>query len=158
MAELSINEAVGGFTHSIKFDYADLQTSGFLSTIGAANQRKVGRMEAGDYIDLCVVINTVAEAGSTTLTLDVGVTDSDPDEFIDNLDLDGLTKATANTGDALKQSTTGATLPIVGYINNTTTGKDIIIEVNPVDSTGVTALTTGEWIIAWRQARIGALA
>jgi hypothetical protein len=158
MPKLSINELGSGYTHAVKFDFKDLQTSGFLSTIGAANQRQIGLVAPGGYVDLVTVINTVAEAGSTTLTLDVGITTTDPDEFIDNLDLDALTKATSNTGDALKQSTTGATLPIVGYQNNAATGAAIIMEINPVDSTGVTALTAGEWLIAWRQADIGALA
>jgi hypothetical protein len=158
MAKLSINELGSGFTHAFKFDFTDLKTTGFLSNLGAANQAQIGFLPSGGYIDLVTVINTVAEAGSTTITLDVGITNTDPDEFIDNLDLDGLTKATSNTGDALKQSTTGATLPIVGYQNNTATGVPILIEVNPVDSTGVTALTAGEWVVAWRQADIGSLA
>lgn len=157
MPKLSINELGSGYTHAFKFDFNDLKTSGFLSTIGAANQRQIGSMSPGDYIDLVTVVNTTPEAGSTTITLDVGVTAADPDDFIDNLDLDGLTYATSNTGDALKQSTTGATLPIVGYQNNATGSAAILMEVNPVDATGVTALTAGEWVIAWRQASPAAL-
>ena len=158
MPKLSVNELGSGYTHAFKFDYKDLQRTGFLSNLGAANQYQIGYVNAGDYIDLVTVVNTVPEAGSTTLTLDVGVTNTDPDEFIDALDLDGLTYATSNTGDALKQSTTGATLPIVGYQNNTTTGVALLMEVNPVDATGVTALTAGEWLIAWRQASPASLA
>jgi len=156
MAKLSINELGSGYTHAFKFDYLDLQQTGFLSNLGAANQHQIGWLPAGGEIDKVVVINTVAEAGSTTLTLDVGVTAADPDEFIDNLDLDGLTKATTNTGDAFV--TTGATVTIGGYINNTATGTAILMEVNPVDATGVTALTAGEWVIAWRQSDIASLA
>ena len=142
MPQLTVNELGSGYTHAIKFDWRDLQSTGWLSTIGAANQRKIGTVGPGGIVDRVVVINVDAEAGSSTLTLDVGVTAADPDDFIDNLDVDGLTKAATNTGDVLS---TGA------YINNTATGVDILMEFNPVDSTGVTALTTGSWVIAWRQ-------
>lgn len=98
--KLSVNEAAYGLNNFIKFDYLDLKTSGWLSTIGAANQRKIGSLPAGSIIDLVAVINTVAEAGTSDLTLDVGTTGADPDEGIDNLDLDGITKAAFNTGDS----------------------------------------------------------
>jgi hypothetical protein len=158
MAKLTVNESAAGYTHEYAFDFNDLKASGFLSNLGAANQRQIGWANPGDVIDLCAVINTVAEAGSTTLTLDVGITNTDPDEFIDNLDLDGLTKATFNTGDAFAVTATGATIPAVGYVNNTATGTSILMEVNPVDSTGVTALTAGAWVIRWRQAESGIVA
>jgi hypothetical protein len=154
MPKLSVNEAAYGFTNFIKFDYLDLQTTGFLSTIGAANQRKIGRLPAGGIIDLVAVINTVAEAGATNLTLDVGTTGADPDEGIDNLDLDGLTKATFNTGDSFAVTATGATVGSIGIINNSASAADLLMELNGT----VADLTAGEWIIAWRQLDIGALA
>ena len=155
MPKLSVNELGSGYTHAFKFDYRDLQTTGFLTTIGAANQRIIGKMDAGDVIDQVTVINTVAEAGATDLVLDVGITDSDPDEFIDALDLDGLTKAANNTGDAFVVTATGATVALTGYVNNTATGAPIYMELN---TTGASSLTAGEWIIAWRQSSIGSLA
>lgn len=158
MSKLTVNESAAGYTHEFAFDWTDLQTTGWLSNLGAANQRQIGYMNPGDVIDLVTIINTVGEAGSTTLTLDVGITSSDPDEFIDNLDLDGLTKAAFNTGDAFAVTATGATVGPIGYVNNTATGASILMEVNPVDSTGVTALTTGAWVIRWRQAESGIVA
>lgn len=152
--KLSVNEAAYGLNNFIKFDYNDLKTSGWLSTIGAANQRKIGSLPAGSIIDLVAVINTVAEAGASNLTLDVGTTGADPDEGIDNLDLDGLTKATFNTGDSFAVTATGATIGPVGIVNNTTGAVDILMELNGT----VADLTAGEWIIAWRQLDLGSLA
>jgi hypothetical protein len=145
MPKLTINENAG-FTDGFRFSYLDLQETGFLSTLGAANQRIIGTIPKGAYVDLCVVSMVTAEAGTSDLTLDVGVTNTDPDEFIDNLDLDGITQAAVNTGDALLQSTTGATLPIRGYVNNTTATVSVYMEVNGTHAN----LTAGEWVIAWR--------
>lgn len=152
--KLSVNEAAYGLNNFIKFDYLDLQTSGFLSTIGAANQRKIGSLPAGSIIDLVAVINTVAEAGASDLTLDVGTTAADPDEGIDNLDLDGVTKAAFNTGDSFAVTATGATVGPIGIINNTTSAVNVLMELNGT----VSNLTAGEWIIAWRQLDLGSLA
>lgn len=152
--KLSVNEAAYGLNNFIKFDYLDLQTTGFLSTIGAANQRKIGSLPAGSIIDLVAVINTVAEAGASDLFLDVGTTAADPDEGINNLDLDGLTKAAFNHGDAFDVTATGATIGPIGIINNTTSAVNILMELNGT----VANLTAGEWIIAWRQLDLGSLA
>jgi hypothetical protein len=152
--KLSVNEAAFGLNNFVKFDYLDLKTTGFLSTIGAANQRKIGSLPAGSIIDLVAVINTVAEAGASDLTLDVGTTGADPDEGIDNLDLDGITKAAFNTGDSFAVTATGATVGPIGILNNTTGAVDILMELNGT----VSNLTAGEWIIAWRQLDLGSLA
>jgi hypothetical protein len=145
MPKLTINENAG-FTDGFRFSYLDLQETGFLSTLGAANQRIIGTVPKGAYVDLFVVSLVTAEAGASDITLDCGVTSNDPDEFIDNLDLDGITQAAVNTGDALLQSTTGATLPIRGYFNNTTATVSIYMEVNGT----ISSLTAGEWVLAWR--------
>ncbi len=152
--KLSVNEAAFGLNNFVKFDYLDLKTTGFLSTIGAANQRKIGSLPAGSIIDLVAVINTVAEAGASDLTLDVGTTGAAPDEGIDNLDLDGITKAAFNTGDSFAVTATGATVGPIGILNNTTSAVDILMELNGT----VSNLTAGEWIIAWRQLDLGSLA
>jgi len=152
--KLSVNEAAFGLNNFVKFDYLDLKTTGFLSTIGAANQRKIGSLPAGSIIDLVAVINTVAEAGASDLTLDVGTTGADPDEGIDNLDLDGITKVKFNTGDSFAVTATGATVGPIGIANDTTGAVDILMELNGT----VSNLTAGEWIIAWRQLDLGSLA
>lgn len=148
MAKLTVNEiANNGFTHKLAFDYLDLQTTGFLSTIGAANQRIVGSLPAGGYIDLAALYLVTAAAGTSDVTIDFGWTSSDPDELIDNGDVDAMTKVLVNTGDAIKQSTTGATLPIVGAVNNTTAAVTLYMEVNGTHAN----LTAGSWVLCWRQ-------
>lgn len=149
MAKITVNEAaLSGFTHYERFNHLDLQRTGYLSTIGAANQRKVGSMAPGDYIDLAMLYQVTDPAGATDLTIDFGTTGADPDELLDNGDVDGATQVLVNTGDQLKQSTTGATLPIVGYANNTTGALSLLMEFNGT----VGDLTAGEWVLCWRQA------
>jgi hypothetical protein len=153
MAKLTINEAAAGFTHKVAFDYIDLQRSGFLSTIGAANQFKAGKLASGGIIDTAVLYQVVDPAGATNLTIDFGVTDTDPDELIDNGDVDALTKIIWNTGDAFVGTDSGAetTSNVVnGYANNTASAVDLIVEFNGT----VSSLTAGSWVLAWRQMEV----
>lgn len=157
MAQLSVNERVGGFTHALKFDYVDLQTSGFLSTIGAANQKQVGSMAPGDIIDLAVLYQVTDPAGATNLTIDFGTTGADPDELLDNGDVDAATQIIWNTGDQFIGTDSGAatTANVTnGYANNTTAALPLYMEFNGT----VSDLTAGAWVLAWRQAGVGALA
>ena len=150
MATLSVNEAAFGFNHKFAFDYLDLQRAGFLSTIGAANQVKVGELPSGGYVGLAVLSQIVDPSGATDLTVDFGWTSGDPDELLDNGDVDAATKVLVNTGDQFAKSTTGATLLIVGAINNTANTVDLIMEFNGSHS----SLTAGSWVLAWRQAEV----
>jgi len=153
MAKLTINEAAAGFTHKVAFDYIDLQRSGFLSTIGAANQFKAGKLGAGGIVDTAVFYQVVDPAGTADLTIDFGVTAADPDEFIDNGDVDALTKVIWNTGDAFVGTDSGAgtTSNVVnGYANNTAAAVDLIVEFNGT----VANLTAGSWVLAWRQMEV----
>lgn len=148
MAKLTVNEAAAGFTHKVAFDYLDLQRSGFLSNLGAANQFYVGSLPSGGYIDLAMLVQIVDPSGASDLTIDFGWTSGDPDELLDNGDVDAATKVIVNTGDQFAKSTTGATLPIVGAVNNTASAVNLICEFNGT----VASLTAGSWVLAWRQA------
>lgn len=153
MAKLTINEAAAGFTHKLAFDYVDLQRSGFLSTIGAANQKVVGKLGAGGIVDTAVLYQVVDPAGATNLTIDFGVTSADPDEFIDNGDVDAATQVIWNTGDAFVGTDSGAATTsnvINGYANNTAAAVDLIMEFNGT----VANLTAGSWVLAWRQLEV----
>ena len=141
MAKLTINEAVQGYTHKLAFDYVDLTATGFLANLGAAGQRIVGSMAPGDIIDLATLYQVVDPAGATDVTLDFGNQTNDPDEIIDNADVDGLTKVIYNTGD---EFVTNAKMSVV---NDTTAAKTLYMEVNGT----LTALTAGSWVLAWRQ-------
>lgn len=131
MAIPTVNEANGDFTHYAVIDYTDLQKSGFLSTIGAANQVKIATIPAGGAVIYAVAYEAEAFAGATDITLDVGTTSGDPDEFIDNLDVDGMSAPVANTGESFVQAagtTTieGGALPV----GLTQTATDVIAEIN----------------------------
>lgn len=147
MATLTVNEAAYGYTHKFAFDYVDLQRTGFLSTLGAANQKIIGSLPAGGVITDAILNQIVDPSGATDLTVDFGWTNTDPDELLDNGDVDAATQVIYNTGDALQQSTTGATLAIKGAANNTTSAVSLYLEFNGTHS----SLTAGSWVLAWRQ-------
>lgn len=158
MARLSNQEAIAGFTDFFAFDYLDLQRSGFLSTIGAANQVKVGVLAPGDIIDKAVLIKKTNVSGASDITIDFGVTAADPDEFIDNADADGMTKVIWNTGDAFVGTDSGSpastTANVVnGYANNSASAVPLILEVNGT----IGDLTAGAWVLAWNQLRTSEL-
>ena len=99
----------------------------------------------------CGVFEKVAFTGtSTNVTLDVGVTGADPDDFIDALDIDGLTKAAFNTGDVLINAAAGY------YINNTADPVPVLAEFNGTLTTAGAA--TGEWVIALKILDLGDVA
>jgi len=145
MPQIINNELQTGFTHYVKITAAEVVAK------GAGNQFTIGSLPPGGVVNRCGVFEVVNATGtSTDVTLDVGTTGADPDEFIDALDIDGLTKAAFNTGDAL--ITTGANYTI----NNTASAVPILAEFNgTLTSAG---LATGEWIIAWNQIDIRQLA
>lgn len=150
MARLSVNEAAYGWTHKFYFDYLDLQASGFLSTLGAANQKIVGTLNPGGVMKDAALILVTAAAGATDLTIDFGVTSADPDDFLDNGDVDGMTKIIYNTGDQFigTDSGTQTTANVInGYVNNTTSAKPLYMEFNGT----LSSLTAGKWVLAWRQ-------
>lgn len=157
MPILSINEAASGYTHKFVFDYEDLQRTGFLSTIGAANQRIIGSIPPGGIVDLVAFHQIVDPAGASDLTLDVGTTSSDPDEYIDNLDVDGLTLTAFNTGDAFIGTDSGSATTsnvLNGVANNSASARPLYMEFNGT----LASLTAGKWVIAWRMADTGRLA
>lgn len=150
MPKNTINESVEGFNRYWVVDFNDLKTAGYLSTIGAANQKVIGKIAPGDIITRAGVFVIQAAAGATNLTLDLGTTSSDPDEFIDNVDVDALTKASFNNGDAFIGTDSGSATTanvINGVINNTASTVDLLMEFNGTHS----SLTAGKWVIAWHQ-------
>jgi hypothetical protein len=136
LGKLTNNEVPVGFTH-----YASI-TAAEVVARGSGNQFTIGSVPPGGIVDACAVFEKVASSGtSTNVTLDVGVDATDPDDFIDLLDIDTLVKARYNTGDAL--NTFGANY----YINDTQSAVPILAEFNgTLTSAG---LATGEWVISY---------
>lgn len=122
-----------------------------ITSLGTGGQVRIGTHYAGGIVTKVVVYRKSAHAGtSTDLVLDVGTTGADPDEFINALDLDGLTKAAFNTGESFNDGTTGNV--INGVVNNTASDLPIYAEVN---FTGT--VTGGEYIIGIESIDVGAL-
>ena len=153
MARLTVNEAgTSGYTHVISLSSDDLKqivlgTDPFNGeTLGTAGQLPIATIPAGGAVELAGVFESTALAGATDITLDVGTTGGDPDEFIDNLDVDGMSAPVFNSG----ESFTGNQSQAVPYQAETT----ILAEVN-----GTTAnLTAGNIVIGLRIIDLGSFA
>ena len=138
--KLTNNEAHGPWTHVAVFTYEDIADNATSS-----NQAALWTIPAGGSVNAVLVLEHTALAGATDITLDVGTTTGDPDEFIDALDVDGLSAPTANTGDLFVQAAGNTTIaggftpvkhvasatPIYaewnGTVANLTAGKVIIL-------------------------------
>jgi len=142
MPELSNNEAGRGFTHVYTATYEDLQT------IGNGGQLTIATIPAGGAVELAGVYESVAFAGTTSLVIDVGTTAGDPDEFIDALDVDGMSAPVFNTGDAF---TDAQSQPVGG----TNTAASVILEVTDA---AIASATAGEIVIGLRIVDLGQFA
>ena len=142
MPELSNNEAGRGFTHVYTATYEDLQT------IGNGGQLTIATIPAGGAVELAGVYESIAFAGTTSLVIDVGTSGGDPDEFIDALDVDGMSAPVFNTGDAF---TGGQSQPVGG----TNTAASIILEVTDA---AIASATAGEIVIGLRIVDLGQFA
>lgn len=156
MSRLTNNEHSSGFSHVVKFDWEDLENivNGINpwtgATLATSGQLPIATLPAGGGVELCGVIETVAVAGTTTLVFDIGVTGADPDDFIDNLDVDGMTTGLPvfNTGDAFTQAA-GTTTNKAGSlpVGGTAADQDVILEVTDANIANITA---GEVVIGLR--------
>jgi len=153
MARLTVNEAgTSGFTHVISLSFDDLAkiklgTDPFSgATLGTAGQLPIATIPAGGAVEMAGVFESTALAGATDITLDVGTTAGDPDEFINGLDVDALSAPHFNGGDGF---TDGQSQPIP-YQAETT----VLAEIN-----GTTAnLTAGNIVIGLRIIDLGSFA
>lgn len=150
MAKLTINEAVAGYTHKIAFTYQDLQRTGYLTTIGASNEKQVGSQGPGDIIDTAVLYLVTAAAGASDLVFDFGTTSATPNEYIAAADADAMTKVIWNTGASFTGTDSGSATTanvINGVANNTTSAKPLYMRMQGT----LASLTAGSWVLAWRQ-------
>ena len=150
MARLTVNEAgTSGYTHVVSLSHTDLNdiktgTNPFTGeTLGTSGQLPIATIPAGGAVELAGVFESTALAGATDIFLDVGTTGGDPDEFIDNLDVDAMSAPVFNSG----ESFTGNQSQAVGYQAETS----VLAEIN-----GTTAsLTAGNIVIALRIIDLG---
>lgn len=103
MGELSNNESVGDFTHVLRLSTQDI--------IDASTNRTVwGQIPGGGAVDVAFAVESVALAGATDITLEVG-TGTDDDTLIASFDVDGNNGATVyNTGTDFVQSAGNTTV------------------------------------------------
>ena len=146
---LTVNEN-NDFDVIAVFDYqaiADNATS--------SNQVTIGEIPAGGAVAYVGVYESVALAGASDITLDVGTTTGDPDEFIDALDVDAMSAPVFNTGDLMVQAA-GTTTFLGGLlpVGATNTATDIVCEWNGT----VASLTAGEVVIGIKYANLGRFA
>lgn len=139
------NNSRGDFTHVARFTYEDIAANATSS-----NQVTIAQIPAGGGVEICVVYESVALAGASDITLDVGTTTGDPDELIDALDVDAMTAPVYNTGDLFEAANAGG-VDLVGLTN---TATDVVVEWNGT----VASLTAGEVVIALRIADLGRFA
>lgn len=124
------------------FDYNDIA-----GNATSANQVKIGQQPAGSGVEVAMVYEKTALAGASDITLDVGTTVGDPDEFIDALDVDGMSAPVYNTGDAFDAANSAGLM----LANLTNTATDILVEWNGT----VASLTAGEVVIGIKFKNLG---
>jgi hypothetical protein len=140
MAKLTNNER-SPYSDVIRLTAADL------IAIGNGGTRQIATIPAGGAVSLCAVIETVAVVGSTSLFIDIGTTLADPDEFINNLDVDAMTTGlpTFNTGDVFVQAA-GTTTIAGGVLPVGAASASTPVYIKVTDA-AVASITAGEILI-----------
>tara|TARA_R110002012_G_C11269210_1_gene569191 strand:- start:53 stop:529 length:477 start_codon:yes stop_codon:yes gene_type:complete len=141
---LTVNEAAYGRTAYYKFDYLDLQTTGFLSSgasgfMGAANQLVLDVLQPGEIVSNLTIQAITAAVGDTDFKIDVGtLTTDDPDNLLNQVTLGGR---------AANQSFSSTTSDTASASANTGSSNIGLL----MEFTDLTAasLTAGEWVMAW---------
>lgn len=109
----------------------------------SSNQVTIGTIPAGGAVAYAYAYESTALAGASDITLDVGTTAGDPDEFIDAWDADGGTPI-CNSGDACVQAAGNSTY-LAGWkpVGIATSATPILAEWNGT----VASLTAGEVVV-----------
>lgn len=146
------NNEKSPFTDIVKLTYKDL------IAIGTGGTKIIGNLPAGASIELVGVVETVALAGSTTVEIDIGTTIADPNEFIEALDVDGMTTnlPVYNTGTSFVQTAGNTTIEGGSKpVGATATAKPIYLKLTDVN---IATLTAGEIVIGMRILDLGKFA
>ena len=140
--ELSNNEAGRGFTHIYTATFEDLQT------IGNGGQATIATIPAGGAVEMVGVYEAEAFANTSSLVIDVGTSSGDPDELIDDLDVDAMSAPVFNTGDAF---TGNQSQPVGGAASATS----VLLEVTDA---AIASATAGKIVIGLRIVDLGQFA
>lgn len=109
----------------------------------SANQVTIGVIPAGGAVAFAYAYEEVALAGASDITLDVGTSSADPDEFIDAWDADAGTPV-CNSGDICVQGA-GTTTYLAGWkpVGISASATPILAEWNGT----VASLTAGKVVV-----------
>jgi len=137
-ASLLVNNESAIRTYVYTADYTGIQANAT-----SANQKTIGVIPAGGAVAFAYAYEEIPLVGASDITLDVGTSAADPDEFIDAWDADGGTPA-CNTGDICVQSA-GTTTYLAGWkpVGISATATPILAEWNGT----VASLTAGKVIV-----------
>ena len=138
-----VNNERSPYTDVVKITAADL------IAIGNGGTRRIATIPAGGAVELVTVTNTVDIVGSSSLVIDVGTTLADPDEFINALDVDGMTVGlpTVNTGDQFTAGTAVSSSGLSQAVAQASAATPIYIKVT---DSAVASITAGEIMIGFR--------
>jgi hypothetical protein len=119
-------------------DYTGIQANATVS-----NQKTIGVIPAGGAVAFAYAYEEIPLVGASDITLDVGTTAGDPDEFIDAWDADGGTPA-CNTGESCVQVAGNSTY-LAGWkpVGISATATPILAEWNGT----VASLTAGKVVV-----------
>jgi len=117
--------------------------TGIQANATSANQKVIGVIPAGGAVAFAYAYEEIPLVGASDITLDVGTTAADPDEFIDAWDADAGTPA-CNTGDACVQVAGNSTY-LAGWkpVGIASSATPILAEWNGT----VASLTAGKVVV-----------
>ena len=138
-----VNNERSPYTDVVKITADDLKA------IGNGGTRRIATIPAGGAVELVTVTNTVDIVGSSGLVIDVGTTLADPDEFVNALDVDGMTVGlpTVNQGDQFTAGTAVSSSGLSQAVAQASAATPIYIKVT---DSAVASITAGEIMIGFR--------
>ena len=148
MAQLTINESAGDFTHIVKLDYLDLQA------IGTGNSKTILTLPAASAVDLVGIVNSVDIVGSSSLSVEVGYVGTTA-AFIAAFDVDAATVnlPTFNTGSDFVQAAGNTTIE-GGSLPVKAVSADTAVVIKVTDA-ALASITAGEIIVGFRVINLG---
>lgn len=117
--------------------------TGIQANATSANQKVIGVIPAGGAVAFAYAYEEIPLVGASDITLDVGTTAGDPDEFIDAWDADAGTPV-CNSGDICVQGA-GTTTYLAGWkpVGISASATPILAEWNGT----VASLTAGKVVV-----------
>jgi hypothetical protein len=151
MPQITVNEAIGDFTHVIKLDFNEL------IAIGTGNSKTIFTLPVGSAVDLVGAYNNVDLVNSTSTVIDVGYSGT-AGAFISqwNASTANVGAPVFNTGSDFVQ-TAGNTTVKGGSLPIKAVSSATAVSLKVTDSS-LSSLTAGQIIIGLRVINLGRFA